>query len=146
MTEPRHLDAFNTLCGKLLGQGIHRQVFTSRFRSDHVVKVQHATEFRNFANHSEYETWVEFQHVPKVAKWLAPCEYLSPDGLILIQHRAQPVPDDFELPEKVPYFLTDLKRENFGFLKGHLVCLDYSTVIANLSTQLKKANWNENSS
>ena len=35
-------DAFNLLCGKLLGEGIHRKVFECRLRDDLVVKVEPA--------------------------------------------------------------------------------------------------------
>ncbi|MBG6194786.1 hypothetical protein IWQ52_002300 [Labrenzia sp. EL_159] len=56
---------------------------------------------------------------------------------------ADPVPASFELPDKLPTFLTDIKRENFGLFDGRLVCIDYATTIMDASTRLKKADWRE---
>lgn len=136
-----HLDAFNLLCGKLLGEGIHRKVFECKLRADLVVKVEYNTAYRDFANVKEMAFWCDNQYYKPVAKWLAPCEFLSPDGRLLLQRRADPVPLSYKLPDKVPSFLTDLKRENFGMLDGALVCLDYSMAINSPSARLKKAQW-----
>lgn len=134
-------DAFNLLCHTKLGSGIHRDVFTCRIRDDLVVKVEIEKDFREFANVDEMRFWCNNQYTPAIARWLAPCEYMSPDGRILLQRRVQPIRDTDKLPEKLPTFLTDIKRENFGWLNGKLVCIDYAFTIANLSTRLRKANW-----
>lgn len=135
-------DAFNLLCGELLGEGIHRKVFACRIRRDLVVKVEDDTKVnRSFANAFESRFWGDYQHAPAVAKWLAPVEYMSPDGRILLQTRAEPIPWDFHLPDKLPGFLTDVKRENFGLIEGRLVCLDYSSTVLDAGTRLKKAYW-----
>jgi len=124
-------DAFNLLCGKLLGEGIHRKIFECRLRDDLVVKVEAETDWRYFANVLEMRFWNDHEHYKKVADWLAPCEYLSPDGRILLQRRASPIIERSVLPEQVPAFLSDLKPENFGMLDGRLVCLDYALTISN---------------
>lgn len=134
-------DAFNLLCDKLLGEGIHRKVFECRLRDDLVVKVEAETDWRYFANVLEMRFWNDHEHYKKVADWLAPCEYLSPDGRILLQRKASPIVDRSALPEQVPAFLSDLKPENFGMLDGRLVCLDYAMTIPNPSTRLKKVDW-----
>lgn len=134
-------DAFNLLCGKQLGSGIHRDVFECRIRPDMVVKVENSEEWRNFANVREHQFWADHEYVPAVAKWLAPCEYLSPDGRISLQRKAAPVQDSDMLPEKIPAFLTDLKRENFGWLNGQLVAVDYALTIVSASTRLRKVDW-----
>ena len=134
-------DAFNLLCGKLLGEGIHRKVFECRLRDDLVVKVESETDWRYFANVLEMRFWNDHEHYKKVADWLAPCEYLSPDGRILLQRKALPIVDRSALPKQVPAFLSDLKPENFGMLDGRLVCLDYAMTIPNPSTRLKKVDW-----
>lgn len=134
-------DAFNLLCGKLLGEGIHRKVFECRLRDDLVVKVEAETDWRYFANVLEMRFWNDHEHYKKVADWLAPCEYLSPDGRILLQRRVSPIIERSVLPEQVPAFLSDLKPENFGMLDGRLVCLDYALTIPNPSTRLKKVDW-----
>ena len=76
-----------------------------------------------------------------ISRWLAPCEFLSPDGRILLQTRAEPLPFDYRLPDKLPAFLTDLKRANFGLLDGKLVCVDYAFVDIMPSTRLRRACW-----
>lgn len=93
-------DAFNLLCGALLGEGVHRKVFACRLRPELVVKVEAEPAFRYFANVHEMKMWNDSSL--KEAEWLAPCRYLSPDGRILLQDRADPVPGDYEMPERMP--------------------------------------------
>ena len=50
-------DAFNLLCGKLLGEGIHRKVFECRLRDDLVVKVEAETDWRYFRKRSHTMAW-----------------------------------------------------------------------------------------
>ena len=134
-------DAFNLLCGKLLGEGIHRKVFECRIRPDLVVKVEPEENWRYFANVLEMRFWNDHEHYKKVADWLAPCEYLSPDGRILLQRRTLPIVDSSALPAQLPAFLSDVKADNFGMLDGRLVCVDYAMTIPNPSTRLKKVDW-----
>lgn len=132
-------DAFNLLCGTLLGEGVHRKVFACRLRPELVVKVEQEPAFRYFANVHEMKLWNDSS--VKEAEWLAPCRFLSPDGRILLQDRADPVPSSYELPERMPSFLTDFKRENFGILKGKLVCIDYAMTVPSYNGRLKRVNW-----
>ena len=141
MNKPTFEDAFNLLCGKLLGEGIHRKVFECRLRPDLVVKVESETNWRYFANVLEMQFWSDHQYFDKVAQWLAPCDYLSPDGRILLQRRALPIVDTSALPAQLPAFLGDVKANNFGMLDGRLVCVDYAMTIPNPSTRLKKVDW-----
>ena len=141
MNLPTFEDAFNLLCGKLLGEGIHRKVFECRIRPDLVVKVEHDTDWRYFANVLEMRFWDDHQYFDKVAQWLAPCEYMSPDGRILLQRRTLPIVDSSALPAQLPAFLSDVKVDNFGILDGRLVCVDYAMTIPNPSTRLKKVDW-----
>lgn len=133
-------DCFNLLCGKKLGEGINRQVFDCTIRKDLVVKVE-TEEHRGFANVFEYNFWNSYSEMPDVRKWLAPCEFISPDGRILLQKKCDKVPSNFKLPKKVPEFLTDLKVDNFGILNGKLVCVDYGLYVMNPVTKLKNADW-----
>lgn len=135
-------DAFNLLCGRLLGEGIHRKVFECRLRPDLVVKVEDEPNWRYFANVKEMAFWCDHQHYKKVADWLAPCEYLSPDGRILLQRKCTPV-DPAKLPTKLPQFMSDFKPCNFGYLDGRLVCVDYAMTIPNPSLRMVKADWRE---
>ncbi len=135
-------DAFNMLCGKVLGQGVHRKVFDCKIRPDLVVKVEDDNDnLRNFANVFEMQFWCEYQHDKNIGKWLAPCEYLSPDGMLLLQRKCSPVPFDYKLPARLPEFMTDFKRDNFGIMDGKLVCLDYAITMMSASSKLKKADW-----
>lgn len=141
MNEATYRDAFDILCGKLIGEGIHRRVFECRLRDDLVVKVETESHWRYFANVLEMKFWNDHEAYKKVSDWLAPCEYLSPDGRILLQRKASAIVDLSLLPEQLPSFLTDVKPSNFGLLDGRLVCLDYAMTIPNPSTRLKKVEW-----
>ncbi len=133
-------DAFNMLCGKFIGEGIHRKVFECKLRDDLVVKVE-ADELRNFANVFEMQFWCDNQYCKDISKWLAPCEFLSPDGMVLLQKKCSAVPFDYKLPDKMPEFMTDFKRANFGIMDGKLVCVDYAITVIKSTHKLKKADW-----
>ena len=133
-------DAFNMLCGKEIGNGIHRTVFECKIRPDLVVKVENEC-YREFANVLEMRFWNDQQHYKKIADWLAPCEFLSPDGRILLQKRADPLSENEKLPFLMPSWMTDIKRDNFGRIDGKLVCIDYAYTLSNPNIKLKKANW-----
>ena len=45
------------------------------------------------------------------------------------------------MPEKVPAFLTDIKKRNFGDYEGRVVCVDYAMTIPNPSTRMKAVDW-----
>ncbi len=136
-------DSFNLLCGDKLGSGIHRDVFQCRLRPDLVVKVEIEEAWRLFPNVKEQRFWDENQRYKKVADWLAPCEYLSPDGRVLLQKKCDPLPTSYKLPGKLPTFLTDIKRDNFALLDGRLVCVDYASVNINPELRPRKAYWEE---
>ncbi len=134
-------DAFNLLCAEKIGGGIHRTVFACRLRPELVVKVEDEDGFRYFANVHEMKFWNDNQHDEKVAKWLAPCDYLSPDGRILLQRRIAPLREADVLPDKLPAFLADIKRDNFGVLDGRIVCADYAMTIPSTNMRAKKVSW-----
>lgn len=131
-------EAFNLLCGRLIGEGAFRKVFECKIDPSLVVKVEDETD--SFANIGEFQTWQDFQGYAPVGKWLAPCVSLSPYGRVLMQKRVEPL-RKADLPEKVPAFLTDMKMDNFGMFEGRLVCCDYATIIVNPGTRMKKAEW-----
>jgi len=133
-------DCFNMLCGDRIGQGVHRTVYACKIRPDLVVKVENQ-EMRYFANVMEDKFWTDHVHRKEVSKWLAPIEFLSPDGRLLLMKRVRPLHETDKLPDRLPGFLTDLKRENFGWLDGRLVCVDYAFTIPNPSIRLRKVHW-----
>ncbi len=132
-------DAFNLLCGERINYGAHRTVYHCRLDPTCVVKVEQEAVYTQFANVFEMEFWDQHCDYEPVAKWLAPCHYLSPNGQVLIQTKTTPWLGP--LPEKMPSFLTDLKRENFGNLDGRMVCVDYAATIPNPSVRPRKAEW-----
>lgn len=133
-------DCFNMLCGEKIGKGIHRTVFECKIRPDLVVKVED-DYMRYFANVMEDKFWTDNQFYKKVADWLAPIEFLSPDARILLMRRVDPLKQSDTLPDKIPSFLSDVKRDNFGWLDGRLVCVDYAWTVPNPSVRLKKVEW-----
>lgn len=135
-----HEDAFNLLCGEKIAVGSSRMVFECRIRLEWVVKVEIEKDWRTFENMREFQIWqIHASH--SASQWLAPCKRISPDGRILLQERCDPLPRNYELPEKVPDFLNDLKPENFGLLNGRLVCLDYALAHLDTSMKMKGKKW-----
>lgn len=119
---PANLQDFvQAFCGEPLGAGIARRVYA--FRLDHtcVVKVEDTTN-HDWQNIHEWEVWLHSGR--KTSKWLAPCVSLSPAGSVLIQKRAEPLTRD-RLPKLVPSFLADLRIDNWGWLDGRPVAIDY---------------------
>lgn len=136
-------DAFNLLCGEKIGSGVFRDVYKCRLRADLVVKVEINEVWRTFANVKEMNFWSDHQNTSAIVEWLAPCDYMSPDGRILLQRKVTPCePEELEkLPKMLPAFLTDTKFRNFGWLDGRVVCIDYAGTIPNPSLKMVKANW-----
>ena len=145
MTERNKLfeDAFNLMCGKKIGEGAHRDVFEYRMNTSMVVKVENDLPWRYFANVLEMHFWSDHQNYKKVADWLAPCRWLSPDGLILLQDKCRPLNKEDKLPDKLPGCLTDVKIDNFGMLGRKLVCFDYAMTIPSPSIRMKKVIWDK---
>lgn len=111
------------LLGKKLGYGDYRTVYECSLNKNYVVKVE--SDANEFANMREWKVWEEVQYTP-FEKWFAPCEMISENGLILIQQKVTHKID--ELPDKVPYFFTDVKPENWGFIGKNFVCCDYGSL------------------
>lgn len=126
-----------------VGWGSAREVYKMRApQDDCVVKLE--SKSYSFQNVREWNVWETVKET-KFAKWFAPCVSISPNGSVLIQRKTTPVPSDM-WPEKVPCFLTDLKRANFGMYEGRLVCHDYGLHLLmenGMTTRLKKANWRD---
>lgn len=131
-------ELFYMILGETLGAGEFRIVYEHVQRDDLVLKWEpHAQSFQNIA---EWEFWEENKNDKKVARWLAPCEYISPCGIILAQKKTTK-PEKADYPNMVPEFLTDLKRRNFGMLNGKLVAHDYGLHNVKVPTKRKKAKW-----
>jgi hypothetical protein len=142
MNEKVFEDCFNLLCGDKIGEGYYRTVYNCKLRPDLVVKVDNDI-LREFSNVQEMKIWCSFQNKKSIARWLAPCEFLSPDGRLLLQKKCDAVPSHYKLPKRLPLFLQDIKRENFGIFEGRLVCLDYAIVTPILDNKLETVDWKE---
>lgn len=126
-------DLLSMMLGRKLGSGLNREVYEYKLDSDYVVKIElDSTENHSFQNVEEYNAWCEVRFT-KFAKWFAPCKTISNSGKILIQRRVYPImPESIEthypkaeMPKKIPYFFTDIKRSTFGWMDGKFVCCDY---------------------
>ncbi len=128
-------------CGDLLGNGVERKVFVYDLDPTKVIKIAVTPYSRQ--NIIEWETWHSLSGT-KYAQFLSPCHRISPSGLVLIQTRIQPLPPEME-DVKLPDFLTDFKRSNYGVLKGKVVCCDYgSNLLLNhgaFSSKMRKPKW-----
>ncbi len=136
-------DTFNLFTGDWLGEGVHRTVFECTLDPRYVVKIEHEPMRRYFANVLEMKFWSEHSDNKRIAAWLAPCHMMSPDGRALLQRRVDPIPQDYTMPDKMPSFLNDFKRSNYGLFDGKLVCFDYAMSHHTFNTKLKKVNWIE---
>lgn len=117
-------DLFNVLCGDRLGKGTAREVYECTLDPTKVIKIEYANA--SFQNVMEWDIWLWASHGP-LKKWFAPCRFISGCGIVMVQDRVQPLPKTYKLPKKLPSLIGDLKRENFGLLKGRLVTCDYGT-------------------
>jgi hypothetical protein len=137
-------DFFNLMCGRQLGEGVHRTVYAHSFDRALVFKVEKTPTNgrREFPNVREHDAWLDATE--KQRAWLAPCVCLSPDGRVLIQRRVEPLPRDYELPTQLPKFIVaDMKPENFGLLDNRLVCIDYAYINAPFSGRLINVKWHK---
>lgn len=123
------------MTGEVLGQGMSRRVYAHPHDPTKVIKMENKAG--SFGNIQEWHIWDEFKAVASVAKWLAPCHHISDCGAFLIMERTQPLTIK-KIPEKIPKFLTDHKRENFGMIDNRIVCHDYGFIIKTLDDKLVK--------
>lgn len=97
---------------------------------------------KRFQNIMEWETWQIIKHTP-FKRWFAPCIDISDNGAILIQEFCRDM-ELKELPEELPAFFCDIKKDNFGIYNDLVVCRDYgnSYLIDNgANKRMKKAEW-----
>lgn len=131
-------DFFTMITGDIIGAGEFRIVFECELRDDLVLKFEpHAKSFQNVA---EWDFWNDNKDRKSVARWLAPCEFISSCGIVLAQKKTTK-PERRDYPKTVPEFLTDLKRRNFGLLDGKLVAHDYGLYNVDTPTKHRKASW-----
>ena len=136
---PLHSDVFRMLCGDHIGSGAGRHVYECAYDPSVVVKIE--TEAGSFQNITEWNLWRDAEFIPHAAAWLAPCIKISPCGIVLIQKKTT-TPKKY--PDKVPAWLTDTKRTNYGMIGKRFVCHDYGVNLmcnSGLSKRLRKVEW-----
>lgn len=113
------------VCGDLIGEGMSRKVYECALpplSDTHVIKIELEPKamFQNVLEWNLYNRLAE----TSAAKYLARCVAISDCGRILLQERTYPTT---KFPKRLPTFLTDINRENFGMtLDGRFVCHDYA--------------------
>jgi hypothetical protein len=124
-----------------LGWGCSRNTYVLTRDPTKVVKIEAGTGDR-FQNVLEWQVWQRIKDT-NIAKYFAPCYDISPWGSALIMARTTPAPEN-KYPEKMPSFLSDFKRQNYGLLNGKLVCHDYGTNLLyqeGMKVKLRKVVW-----
>ena len=133
-------DFFHIMCGEHIGTGASRDVYALVSDPNYVVKIE--TNAQSFSNIREWDLWQDALIMGEDrSNWLAPCERISSTGIVLIQKRTKPAK---KYPEKIPVWMTDTKRSNFGMIGNKFVCHDYGNNLmcnSGLSKRLKKADW-----
>jgi hypothetical protein len=145
-----HREAFDLMCGDRLGYGMSRTVYACKLLPDCVVKVEE--DSGRFQNVVEWETWQRVRDTP-ASRWFAACRWISPNGSVLVMERTRP-PAPSEFLDRMPAFLCDFKRTNYGMAKAEgrhgkpetewLVCHDYGTHLMfehGMTKRLRKADW-----
>lgn len=136
--ERTHREVTNMMLGVQIGVGSARRVFINDLNPLQVVKIEHGSGFQNV---QEWLIWQEVRNKPDLAKWFAPCDFISPNGSVLVMRRTEQ--PKIAYPEQVPAFFTDLKLTNWGEFEDRLVCHDYGMLARfySLSKRQKKADW-----
>ncbi len=115
------------ICGQKIGFGCYRDVYELKQNKDYVVKVEVDCTNGVFANVTEWRNWINNKDWKFLADFLAPCELITQDGRILIQRRVTFKSKEL-YPDRIPAMLTDIKTDNFGWIKNKFVCCDYAFI------------------
>ena len=138
--DPIAKDFIKLFCGKKIGAGSARVVYECSIDESLVIKIEE--NGGSSQNVKEWEVWQEMQYHKDMKKWFAPCVYISPCGIVLVQKKVTPAYKK-HYPKRVPKCLGDLKYQNFGMMDGRFVCFDYGTFLASngVNPGTKKAEW-----
>ncbi|MCW2317112.1 hypothetical protein M2322_002666 [Rhodoblastus acidophilus] len=112
-------------------------MFVYRPAQSLVVKLQYGDDDRpDFQNIAEWSLWSSA--TKGLRKWLAPCHFISSNGMVLLQERCEPCPEHL-IPLRVPKVLDDLHVGNWGIFEGRPVARDYGRNLAYQMTANAKA-------
>lgn len=113
-------DIVQGLAGKQIGRGASRAVYEWMPDPTLVLKIETAATFQNVMEWEVYSYLVGTDWI----KHLAQPVWIGQYGSALLMKKTQPI-NDSQLPKLLPSWISDRKRENFGWLDGHVVCHDY---------------------
>lgn len=135
-------ELWGMIAGLELGRGIARRVFEHHLDRSMVVKVEDGAQ--SFQNIAEWMVWQAVKDT-KWACWFAPCVDISPSGAILMMKRTR-LPGVTDWPDRLPSFITDIKRANFGMFENRFVAHDYGTVPMvmlgqGMTSRTRKVEW-----
>lgn len=84
-----------------------------------------------YANWTERHYTKTFEGFSEFIDKVSPTVFCSYFGLVSIQRKVTVL--DRDLTDDEQYYFrkqtTDIKKENFGFLNGKLVCIDYASIV-----------------
>lgn len=119
---------------KIIEQGISRIVFLvgnyaikiPNFHYSHSHWLQGC--YANWSERNYYKVFSKADYEENMVEHVAPSLFCSWFGLVQIQARCEPMEEDLTDEQKEFYYplcARDCKKQNFGWYKGKLVCLDY---------------------
>lgn len=111
-------------CGAFIDEGASRKVYQHPFQADKVIKVESEGSWQNI---TEYLHWQRIKDT-RWSEWFAPCFFITDLGRVLIQAKTKPVK---AVPKMIPYFMIDVRPEQFGKYKGRIVIHDYAILKLN---------------
>ena len=132
-------DLLSLCIGDMIGAGSTRTVFRT---PDPEIVLKFETSAQRFQNIMEWETW-QIVKDTNYKEWFVPCINIADCGSILKQNFARDMEPN-EVPETLPAFFADVKKENFGMYNGHVVCRDYGNhmlIDRGLTKKMIKADW-----
>ena len=118
-------DLLSLFIGERIGKGSTREVYEHYSDPSLVIKIE--DNAHSFCNVHEYQMWEDLEFT-NTARFLAPIDFISPCGTVIIQKKTTPV-GNRKLPKGLPKFFTDLKKENWGIYKNRVVCHDYGYTV-----------------
>jgi hypothetical protein len=134
-------ELFGLVAGDIIGSGAFRHVFD--YSPDPKLVIKFELDAGSFHNVQEWTVWDRVKNAPDLAKWFAPCRFISPCGSILLQEYAKDLLDT-ELPEEVPAYFTDVRKENWGKIGKKIVCRDYGSHLLyekGMTKSMRKVKW-----
>lgn len=122
--------------GAYIGEGRCRTVYVAADDPTKAVKV--AKEGHADVNLAEAGVWRDVEDRDEAA-FYAPVTECAEDGSWLVMARTRQ-PSEGDFPSRIPGRIGDVKRHNWGWLNGRMVCHDYH-VRGGSTGKLKSARW-----